>query len=301
MNGFHRVCRKTLRLAAVPAALLGVLVSAGVAQASPLGPGDLDKARAASSSPAATALLQRALEAQQAPGGAGVVGKQPAGGAQPTVVDPAAIPVYALNADFVKGTSREPGTLWYVAFAATRGEVHQTLFTAPDASGAWKPVNVAGGDTEQRMAARAGGERLLLEPQIGAWYSVAGERLRPLNARAVESIGASPVSVASYQRKVAAAYRDKLPGGSYDQSGAAGGFDAKGSTTAGGGAARPAEGPSAEGRAAVRAVGPVQSAGPQESAGTLVMQRAATVAGLAVVLGLAALGWLIVRRRAPRS
>ncbi|SEB92928.1 hypothetical protein SAMN04489745_1623 [Arthrobacter woluwensis] len=236
-------------------------------------------------SPEATALLQHSLAAQggtTASGAQGVVGADVASSAahRSVVVDPTAIPVFALNPDFVRGASQDAGKLWYVAFTADQGAAHQTLFTAPDASGAWKPVNVASGDTEQRMAALAKGGELLFEPQIGAWYAVSGHQVRALSHSAVESIGTAPMSLTAYQHKVASSYGDKLPGSTYDRGGAAGGFDAKGSV----------------------GVSSLGSAAPEGGAAATSGDQAALAAGgTAAALAGAGVGLVMMRRRSVRS
>ncbi|WP_446666822.1 hypothetical protein [Flexivirga sp. B27] len=135
-------------------------------------------------------------------------------------------PVYALSASFVRGTSETPGQLWYVATSATTGAGKMTLFTAPDKTGKWRAVNVASGNTEARMAAAADGASVLVEPQVGAWYAVAADRVRPLNKAATQVVGSAPVSVADYQQLVHDRYADKQAGSAYDKRGTAGGFSA---------------------------------------------------------------------------
>lgn len=288
MKNFHRVCRRAIRFAAVPAAALGILMNAAATHAAPLGSGDLDKARAAATSPAASALLQHSLSVQSAQEGradrtqdVAPTGAASVASGQAAVVDPTGIPVYALNPAFVKGTSREASVLWYVAFGATQGTAHNTLFTAPDESGGWKPVNVASGDTEKRMSTLAKGSRLLFEPQIGAWYALSDHQVRALNHSAMESIGKTPITLTNYQQKVAAKYRDKLPGSPYDHSGTAGGFNSSGTT-----------------EIKATETDPItQTAGPTTPLASPIVQRLVALGGVAV-LGAVALSWLMLRRRA---
>ncbi|WP_287903375.1 hypothetical protein [Arthrobacter sp.] len=292
MKNFESSRRSGVRLIGASVLIAGTFLSASAAQATPLDRGDQAKARAAATSLEATGLVQQAVKAQ--------AGQQATGTARQAVaaavdalskgpsalrVDPDAIPVYALNPAFVHGTSKEPGTLFYVAFGATQGTSKQTLFTAPGPSGEWKAVNVASGDVEQRMSRLARGGELLLEPQIGAWYSVSGKQVSPLNASAVSSIGKAPVSLSSYQRKVASAYGDKLPGSEYGSSGMAGGFDAKGRVD--------------PQRSIIHDAQPVAPS--EESAASLMIQRVTAFVGAAVVLAAVALGWVLFRRRAVRS
>lgn len=146
--------------------------------------------------------------------------------------------IYALSPAFVSGKSETVGTLWYVATTASTSAGPMTVFTAPDPSGTWRAVNVATGDTEARMAAAAHGAALLLEPQVDAWYAVAGARVRPLNEAGRQVVGNKPVSVVAYQHIVHTRYSDKQANSNYAKRGAAGGFSASaaplGDTTASG-------------------------------------------------------------------
>lgn len=287
--------RSGLRILGVSTLVAGTFLGATAAQAAPLGHGDQDKARAAAISQEAASLIQQAVKAQASQPAVGVARQAVSAAADALTkgpsalkVEPTAIPVYALNPGFVQGSSKDPGTLYYVAFSAHQGASKQTLFTAPDAAGSWKAVNVASGDTEQQMAALAKGGDLLLEPQIGAWYSVSGQQVRALNASAVDSIGKAPVSLSSYQHKVASAYGDKLPGSEYASNGSAGGFDPQGRVDAQ--------------RSTVQESQPLtQASAAADPAASLVMQRVAAFGGAAVVLAAVSLGWLLVRRRVGRS
>ncbi|MFJ3956983.1 hypothetical protein [Arthrobacter sp. NPDC090010] len=285
--------RSGLRILGVSALVAGTFLGASAAQASPLGQGDQAKARAAATSQDAATLIQQAVKAQAsqpavglAKQGVSAAADALAKGPSALKIEPTAIPVYALSPGFVQGSSKEPGTLYYVAFSTNQGASKQTLFTAPDASGSWKAVNVASGDTERQMATLAKGGELLLEPQIGAWYSVSGQQVRALNDSAVESIGKAPISIAGYQHKVATAYGDKQPGSSYDKSGSAGGFDAKGRVDVQQSEVQPA------------AQAAETSAAPEASS---VMQRVLMAAAGAGALGVLALVWLVARRRSSHS
>ncbi|MEV6283740.1 hypothetical protein [Kribbella sp. NPDC051770] len=198
-------------------ALVGGLVlaatAAGTAGAAAPGP-DLAAAKAAAHSAQAGQLIAKA--AQRLPQAAAKAG---------TVVQQDAVPVYALNPDFVAGKSGEVASLWYVATSASKGGAAMTVYTAPDASGTWSAVNVASGNTESRMAGAAKGAQLFTEPQIGAWYALSGDQVRALNSSATEAIGSKPVSLGTYQQKVADRYADKQPGSQYDARGTAGGYD----------------------------------------------------------------------------
>ncbi len=215
---------RVLRAAAALAAGAGLAISAaGSAHAAPVTPvsgPDLAAASVAAHSAQAARLLDKvagrvAQRSGTTPAVAGLVVQQ------------GAVPVYALNPAFVRSGSGDVATLWYVATAATKGSAVMTVFTAPDpATGAWRPVNVATGDTEARMARAAHGAALFTEPQIGAWYALSGDRIRALNDSAIKAIGRTPVTVASYGKQVTARYADKQPGSAYAAQGTAGGYGA---------------------------------------------------------------------------
>ncbi|GAB3830775.1 hypothetical protein [Kribbella italica] len=192
--------------------------AAGTAGAAAPGP-DLAAAKAAAHSAAAGQLIAKAAE--RLPQTAAKAG---------TVVQQDAVPVYALNPEFVAGKSADVASLWYVATSASKGGAAMTVYTAPDAAGTWQAVNVASGNTESKMAGAAKGAKLFTEPQIGAWYALSGDRVRALNPSATEAIGAQPISVAAYQEKVTSRYGDKQAGSAYHANGTAGGYDVNAAT-----------------------------------------------------------------------
>jgi hypothetical protein len=206
------------------AGLVGALLAVSFATtASATGPGpDLAAAAKAAHSTEATQLLGKAA---QRPGSAAAKSTAKLAIQQDT------IPVYALSADFVRTGAGDVGTLWYVATPATKGTDKLTVFTAPDQAGAWHPVNVATGNTEAAMATAAHGAKLLVEPQVGAWYAVTGSTLRALNPEATKAIGSSPITLKAYGRQVSSRYADKQAGSSYAKTGTAGGYDVAASTT----------------------------------------------------------------------
>ncbi|MFI5694237.1 hypothetical protein ACIA58_20480 [Kribbella sp. NPDC051586] len=214
--------RRLLRCAAVLAAGLGLGLAfaapAGAAAPQPVAPSELSKATNAAHSSSAVQLLAKV------PGGA--AGKAAAS------IGSDSHAVYALNPAFVRDASAPVATFWYAATSASKGGQALTVFTAPDASGAWQPVNVASGNTEARMATAAGGALLFTEPQISAWYALTAGQVRPLNQSAVKSIGAKPITVAAYQDLVSHRYSDKLPGSTYNDAGLAGGYDTSTPTAA---------------------------------------------------------------------
>jgi hypothetical protein len=202
-----------LRCAAVLAAGLGLTFaaagSAGAAGPQPVAPTELSKATDAARSSEALSLL----------GKAGGTAKAAASVARDTR------PIYALNPAFVRDASAPVATFWYAATTAAQGGRTLTVFTTPDANGAWHAVNVASGNTEARMVSAAAGALVFTEPQIGAWYALSGTQVRPLNESAIKSIGSSPISVTAYQELVSDRYSDKLPGSQYNDVGMAGGYD----------------------------------------------------------------------------
>jgi hypothetical protein len=206
------------RSAAVLAAGLGLaLTTAAFANAAgpqPVPAGELSKATTAAGSPTALSLLGKATTASGT-----------AKSAAKLAVGTEARPVYALNPAFVRDASAPVATFWYAATTATRGTDRLTVYTAPDANGTWQAVNVATGDTEARMFTAARGAVVFTEPQIGAWYALTGNQIRPLNTSATKSIGTAPITVAAYQDLVATRYSDKLPGSTYNDNGTAGGYD----------------------------------------------------------------------------
>lgn len=205
--------RRLLRCAAVLAAGLGF----GLAFAAPAG--------AAAPQPIAPSELSKATNAAHSSNAAGLLAKIPGTAKAAASVGSDSHAIYALNPAFVRDASAPVATFWYAATAASKGGQALTVFTAPDASGVWQPVNVASGNTEARMAAAADGALLFTEPQVGAWYALTSGTIRPLNPSAVTSIGAKPITVAAYQELVSHRYSDKLPGSTYDESGLAGGYD----------------------------------------------------------------------------
>ena len=90
-------------------------------------------------------------------------------------------------------------TFWYAANnRKPTGDQSLTVFTAPDpTTGTWQPVNVASGNTEARMTTAARGALVFTEPQIGAWYALTGNQIRPLNPSATKSIGTAPMTAAA--------------------------------------------------------------------------------------------------------
>ncbi len=217
----HFLFRATAVLAAGLGLTLATATFANAAGPEPVPASELSKATNAASSPTAISLLGKAAAAR--PAAAKSTAK--------LAVARDARPVYALNPAFVRDASAPVATFWYAATTATRGTERLTVYTAPDAKGTWQAVNVATGDTEARMFTAARGALVFTEPQIGAWYALAGNHIRPLNASATKSIGKAPITVAAYQDLVAGRYSDKLPGSQYNDNGTAGGYDTTATAT----------------------------------------------------------------------
>lgn len=137
--------------------------------------------------------------------------------------------VYSLNPEFVTAAPADRTPVATMEYAATeavdaRGD-SASVWTAR-VSGKWQVVNIATGSDETDYAALAGaGEVVFREPQLNAWYRVAGGRVVPLNEEARDSVGAAGAALARYQRLVHKRYADKMPGSGYDKRGAAGGYD----------------------------------------------------------------------------
>ncbi|OPC78518.1 hypothetical protein B4N89_39160 [Embleya scabrispora] len=153
----------------------------------------------------------------------------------------AAVPVYSLNADFVRGgnPSAPVANFAYLATEArSAAGVEATVWTVRDrTSGAWRVTNVLSGADEVGYARQAGGDAVFTEPQIAAWYRVHEGRVLPLNPAAQQSVGPNGATLDDYRRLVHDRYADKLPGSTYQRDGKLGGFAATPSTHHGGSSA----------------------------------------------------------------
>ncbi|MET9360816.1 hypothetical protein ABZX93_07890 [Streptomyces sp. NPDC006632] len=140
-----------------------------------------------------------------------------------------AVPVYALSPQFVAGKAGAPvAQLEYLASTAVAADGQKASLWTVRQDATWKVVNIATGDDESRYAAAGAaklpGGTVFQEPQINAWYVEKGSKVLPLDEDAVKAIGAGGTTLAGYQKRVATAYGDKLPGSAYDRSGKAGGY-----------------------------------------------------------------------------
>ncbi|MDJ1133158.1 hypothetical protein [Streptomyces iconiensis] len=300
-----------LRAAAAGALTVALLGIAPYAQAA----GD-DKGRAAPEPPARGS----APAAQQAASDDGTLktlsrffardGAVSAKKADPRIVGKA-VPVYTLSAGFVTaakaGAARTPvAELEVFASEAVSSDGQRASVMAARTGGDWRVVNIATGDDETRYAAmgakKAPGGTVFQEPQIDAWYVLRGTRVLPLDPDARKAVGAGGTSLGAFHQRVHAEYADKLPGSAYDRKGLAGGFGPEdhGGARVDGGAAAPgtrAQGPDADGPAAVQRAERAavsRASGQGDAVGTV----AATAGAGALVLGAAAGGTWLIRRRA---
>ncbi|WP_156724140.1 hypothetical protein [Streptomyces apocyni] len=140
-----------------------------------------------------------------------------------------AVPVYHLSPEFVAGEKGAPiARLEFLASEAVASDGRKASLWTVERGDRWEVVNIASGDDETRYA-RVGADKLpggtvFREPQIDAWYVQRGQRVLPLDKDAVRAIGTRGTTLAAYQKRVAKAYGDKLPGSGYAKSGKAGGY-----------------------------------------------------------------------------
>lgn len=199
--------------------------------------------------------------------------------ADPRVQGDDAVPVRYLSPEFVAGKKGAPvARVEFLASKAVSSDGQEASLWTVKQGSSWQVVNIATGDDETHYA-RVGAEKLpggtvFLEPQINAWYVQGRGRVLPLDADAVRAVGAGGASVAAYQKRVHAAYADKLPGSAYAESGEAGGFAPK---------ERAGKPPEASASASASAEGPVTVA--------------SSVAGAAALAALGLSGAAVLRRR----
>lgn len=301
--------RTSLRTAAAVLLSAGIAVTAAVPAraaagadapvvavpgASAPGAADLAAARAAVDAPAVLDRVGHFFARHGAPPnqaiGLTAAQEQRTAAAEAPRLSGATVPVFTIDAAFVRGTAGAPvATADFLASTVVAADGQAASVWTVRQDGAWRVVNIASGGDEAAYAAKAGsggGGQAFREPQINAWYVLRGGRVLPLDDEARRSVGAAGVTLAAYQRLVHQRYADKLPGSAYDRSGEGGGFspDANAGTGADAGAAVH--------HAAAR---PVAAAAPAaRSAG---LPGTALGLGLAGALGAAAVGAAAVRRR----
>ncbi|MFE9634061.1 hypothetical protein [Streptomyces sp. NPDC006463] len=181
-------------------------------------------------------------------GTVGTPGNAPAAVAAPPgfdLKDP--VPLFEINPEFVTGkTQATPQTAIRLSYLASRvtasdGKNAAVLLapkgnanapatgSGPQNVGAegWQLAGIRDGDAEVGFAERGTPQaRTFTEPQIHAWYRLTAEGMvEPLNDEATTGLGGKRgISLASYQKLVAARYGDKMPGSEYDRKGLAGGY-----------------------------------------------------------------------------
>ncbi|RBQ20950.1 hypothetical protein DP939_07760 [Spongiactinospora rosea] len=135
-------------------------------------------------------------------------------------------PVYSLSPEFVRGDANAPvASFAYLATGARSATGQQaSLWLEKNARGAWEIVNIVSSPYDATYPAQAGTGQVFTEPQIHAWYRLAGDRVTPLNPEATASVGAAGLSLAEYQALVHGRYADKQAGSAYQQEGKLGGF-----------------------------------------------------------------------------
>jgi hypothetical protein len=189
---------KRLVVSAVLAAAAIMPASAAYAgEVRPLPSVQLDAASESAWSPAGRHLVTEAAERYAERMGSRL-------SSSPLVYGATGVPVYAVRPQFVRTGKGPVASLWYVATTVTKGRTVLTVFSTQDASGSWRAVNVAAGDTEARMQAAAPDALLLACPRRNEWYALVGQQVRALNADARTAIGGASVSLAAYERKVLA-------------------------------------------------------------------------------------------------
>ncbi|MFG2291828.1 hypothetical protein [Streptomyces sp. NPDC048603] len=155
------------------------------------------------------------------------------------------VPLFEISPEFVSGKTRAtPQTalrLTYLASRVAAADGHRAaVLLAPQGSAAatgqggqnvgsegWQLAGIRDGDSDVSHAGRGTPQaRAFSEPQIGAWYRLtAAGTVEPLNAEGTAGLGGKrTVTLAAYQKLVAARYGDKLPGSDYDRRGLAGGY-----------------------------------------------------------------------------
>ena len=131
---------------------------------------------------------------------------------------------YAPTAAFITGKSAVPAALAYVAAPATIGDGTTATVWLQRAGNGWEVFNVASGDVENQFAARVSSGYLLHEPQANAWYAVDGDTVKVLDGGVTTAAEGTSMTLEQYRAMLNERYGDKLPGSTYDRTGAAGGY-----------------------------------------------------------------------------
>lgn len=212
-------------------ALLGLTPHLALAAPAPVprtpapAPASVTAARAAAAAPATLDALARFFAAGRKRG----AGHAVAPGTEQAAphLEGAAVPVYVLSPDFVRGRPGAPvARLEFFAHKAVAGDGRTASVRTARRGAAWKVVTIATGDDETRYtaagAARAKGGTVFHEPRTDAWYVQHGDRIEPLDADARKAVGARGTTVAAYRERVARADEDKLPGSAHERRGESG-------------------------------------------------------------------------------
>lgn len=281
---------RALATGALATALIGLAPYAAVAAPVPApqtpARASLSAAHDAAAAPATLETLARFFAAEGKRDGA----RAAAPGAVRPHIEGAAVPVYTLSPDFVRGTAHAPvARLEFLASKAVAADGRTASVWTVRQGRTWKVVNIASGDDETRWtatgAARDRAGTVFHEPQIDAWYLQRGDRIEPLDADARKAVGAHGTTVAAYRKRVAKAYGDKLPGSAYDKRGEAGGYGPEA-----------AEHPAPAAEPAARQ--PAQASALPD--GDLPVTAATTAAGAAALLALGLSAATALRRRRHR-
>ncbi|WP_258017452.1 hypothetical protein [Streptomyces noursei] len=226
-----RTATRTPATSTLAATLLGLAPQAALAAApAPPAGASVSAAHDAAADPATQDTLARFFAA--APDKKGAAPKAGGAAVAPPKTAPhvegATVPVYVLSPDFVRGKADVPvARLEFMATKAVAADGRTASVWTAHQGASWKVVNIATGDDETRYAAAGatqGGGTVFHEPQIDAWYVQRGDRVEPLDDAARKAVGPHGTTLATYQKRVAKVYGDKLPGSAYDKRGEAGGF-----------------------------------------------------------------------------
>ncbi|TJZ51092.1 hypothetical protein FCH28_21605 [Streptomyces piniterrae] len=301
-----RTTRTGLRAAVtgtLATALLGLAPHAALAAETPAPPPAPSRASVAAAhdvaaAPATLDTLTRFFAAEAARNGARAGAAAPGAAKTAPRIEGGPVPVYVLSPDFVRGKAKAlVARLEFLASKAVAADGRKASVWSARQGTSWKVVNIASGDDESRYTAagraKPGAGTVFHEPQIDAWYVQRGDRVEPLDEDAVKAVGARGTSLAAYQKRVAKAYGDKLPGSAYDKRGEAGGYGPQTGSRAGSAtAADVAADDAAKAGARKQPVAADTLAGD-----SFPVTAASTVAGVAALVALGLLGTAAVRRR----
>ncbi|MDH6123137.1 hypothetical protein [Kitasatospora sp. GP82] len=226
------VLAATLGLAAAPLAMASDGAATVAAAPETVAASDLAAARSAVQTPSVLDQLghffaRKGVPPNQPPGITAADEASAAAQAAPQLSGET-VPVYTLDAGFVKGMAGAPvAKADFVASKVVAEDGRSASVWTVRAGSGWRVVNIASGSDETDYAARAasgGGGTAFREPQVNAWYVLRGGRVLPLDDEARRSVGTAGVGLAEYRTLVHQRYADKLPGSAYDRAGEGGGY-----------------------------------------------------------------------------